>query len=73
MFPLPKTRTKHDEILQAANGVISHNFGRLGKELWTAGDGGEPITLYAGFNEHDEARFIVEQAEQVMGVTYQIE
>ncbi len=51
-------------ILQAANGVISHNFGRLGKELWTAGDGGEPITLYAGFNEHDEARFIVEQAQQ---------
>jgi DNA helicase-2/ATP-dependent DNA helicase PcrA len=51
-------------ILQAANGVISHNFGRLGKELWTAGDGGEPITLYAGFNEYDEARFIVEQAEE---------
>ena len=51
-------------ILRAANGVIAHNFGRLGKELWTAGDAGEPIVLYAGFNEHDEARFIVEQAEQ---------
>ena len=25
------------DILQAANGVIAHNFGRLGKELWTAG------------------------------------
>ena len=49
-------------ILQAANGVISHNFGRLGKELWTAGDSGEPVMLYAGFNEHDEARFIVERA-----------
>jgi DNA helicase-2/ATP-dependent DNA helicase PcrA len=54
-------------ILQAANGVIAHNFGRLGKELWTAGDAGEPIVLYAGFNEHDEARFIVEQAEQWAG------
>lgn len=51
-------------ILQAANGVISNNFGRLGKELWTAGNAGDPITLYAGFNEHDEARFIVEQIEQ---------
>ena len=51
-------------ILQAANGVIAHNFGRLGKELWTAGESGEPISLYAGFNEHDEARYIVEQAEQ---------
>jgi DNA helicase II / ATP-dependent DNA helicase PcrA len=51
-------------ILQAANGVIAHNFGRLGKELWTDGDSGEPISLYAGYNEHDEARYIVEQAEQ---------
>jgi ATP-dependent DNA helicase UvrD/PcrA len=51
-------------ILQAANGVIAFNFGRLGKELWTAGESGEPITVYAGFNEHDEARFIVEQIEQ---------
>lgn len=51
-------------ILRAANGVINFNFGRLGKELWTAGDAGEPISLYAGFNEQDEARFIVEQAER---------
>jgi DNA helicase-2/ATP-dependent DNA helicase PcrA len=49
-------------ILQAAHGIIAHNFGRLGKELWSAGESGEPITLYAGFNEQDEARFIVEQA-----------
>lgn len=51
-------------ILQAANGVIACNFGRLGKELWTAGESGEPIDLYAGFNEHDEARYIVDQVEQ---------
>jgi len=50
-------------ILRAANGVIAHNSGRLGKELWTAGDSGEPVQLYAGFNEQDEARFIVEQLE----------
>ncbi|MFV0276472.1 MAG: DNA helicase II [Parahaliea sp.] len=54
-------------ILQAANGVIAHNFGRLGKELWSAGESGEPITLYAGFNEQDEARFIVEQAQSWVG------
>jgi DNA helicase-2/ATP-dependent DNA helicase PcrA len=51
-------------ILQAANAVITHNVNRLGKELWTAGEQGEPITLYAGFNEQDEARFIVERIEQ---------
>ena len=31
--------------------------------MWTAGESGEPICLYAGFNEQDEARFIVEQIE----------
>jgi DNA helicase II / ATP-dependent DNA helicase PcrA len=51
-------------ILQAANGVIARNSGRLGKELWTDGEIGEAISLYAGYNEHDEARYIVEQAEQ---------
>jgi DNA helicase-2/ATP-dependent DNA helicase PcrA len=51
-------------ILRAANGVIAFNQGRLGKELWTDGEAGEPITLYAGFNEQDEARFIVEQIER---------
>jgi DNA helicase-2/ATP-dependent DNA helicase PcrA len=50
-------------ILRAANAVIAHNAGRLGKELWSAGEDGEPIQLYAGFNEQDEARFIVEQIE----------
>lgn len=50
-------------ILSAANGLIANNFGRLGKDLWTAGEQGELISLYAGFNEQDEARFIVERAE----------
>ena len=54
-------------ILRAANGVIAYNQGRLGKELWTAGETGDPITLYAGFNEQDEARFIVEQIEEWTG------
>lgn len=46
-------------ILKAANAVIDHNQGRLGKELWTDDSEGELISLYAGFNELDEARFIV--------------
>ncbi len=54
-------------ILRAANGVIAFNQGRLGKELWTAGESGEPIALYAGFNEQDEARYIVEQIERWTG------
>ena len=51
-------------ILDAANGLIARNAGRLGKNLWTEGERGDPITLYADFNEQDEARYIVEQAEK---------
>ncbi len=50
-------------ILKAANAVIKHNYGRLGKELWTEGDKGDPISLYAAYNEQDEARFIVERIQ----------
>ena len=47
-------------ILKAANGVITNNQGRLGKELWTDGVEGEPISLYAAFNEQDEANYIAD-------------
>lgn len=52
-------------ILKAANALIDNNQGRLGKELWTEGNEGEPIALYAGFNEQDEARYIVDRIEHV--------
>ncbi|WP_339899700.1 DNA helicase II [uncultured Gilvimarinus sp.] len=48
-------------ILNAANAVIANNSGRMGKQLWTDGEDGELISLYAAFNEQDEARFIVER------------
>lgn len=51
-------------ILQAANAVIENNADRLGKELWTEDGEGELISLYTGFNEQDEARFVVEQIEE---------
>ena len=47
-------------ILAAANGVISHNEGRLGKTLWTAGDEGERIVIKHLGNQNDEARFIAD-------------
>jgi DNA helicase-2/ATP-dependent DNA helicase PcrA len=48
-------------ILKAANKVISVNDGRMGKELWTDSGDGELISLYAAFNEQDEAHFVVER------------
>ena len=50
-------------ILNAANALIANNDDRLGKNLWTADADGEPIQLYAAFNERDEARFIVERIQ----------
>ncbi len=48
-------------ILKAANSLIDHNEGRMGKELWTDSGDGELISLYAAFNEQDEAYFVVER------------
>ncbi len=51
-------------ILKAANSVIQRNGSRLGKQLWTAGDDGERIALYAAYNEQDEARFVIERIRE---------
>lgn len=48
-------------ILGAANALIAHNSDRMGKNLWTTDDAGDLISVYAGFNDLDEARFIVER------------
>ena len=51
-------------ILNAANALIVNNQGRMGKELWTDDGDGEPISLYAAFNEQDEAYFVVERIKK---------
>ena len=51
-------------ILKAANSIIDHNSGRLGKKLWTADGDGEPIALYVAYNDLEEARFVVERIEE---------
>mgnify|MGYP001288191615 FL=1 len=48
-------------ILKAANAVIANNSERLGKELWTEDDDGDPIQIYNAYNERDEASYLVEQ------------
>ncbi|HEV2751755.1 MAG TPA: UvrD-helicase domain-containing protein [Gemmatimonadales bacterium] len=45
-------------ILDAANGVIAENAGRLGKTLFTVKQGGEPVTLLASADERDEAEWL---------------
>ncbi len=50
-------------ILSAANAVISRNTGRREKRLWTDAGEGELIVGYVADNEHDEARFIAEEVD----------
>ena len=59
-------------ILQAANALITNNQARLGKELWTDMDDGDKLQLYAAYNEHDEARYVVDQItlRKSQGVPY---
>ena len=46
-------------ILSAANAVISNNEGRKDKNLWSQEGAGEAITGYVAENEHEEADFVV--------------
>ncbi|MFM8331621.1 MAG: 3'-5' exonuclease, partial [Candidatus Methylumidiphilus sp.] len=51
-------------ILNAANALIAQNEGRMGKSLWTADGAGEAISVYAAFNEQDEAYFVADRIRQ---------
>jgi DNA helicase II / ATP-dependent DNA helicase PcrA len=61
LFRLEQNYRSTATILEAANGLIAHNAGRLGKKLWTSGVRGEPIRLYAAYNERDEAQFVTQR------------
>lgn len=52
-------------ILDAANGVISHNTNRKDKKLWSGNGAGKPIEIFMPENETDEAEFI---AETILGI-----
>ncbi len=51
-------------ILRAANALIGHNRGRLGKELWTDSGEGTLVDVYAAYNEIEESRFVTERIRQ---------
>ncbi|MCL2210338.1 MAG: UvrD-helicase domain-containing protein [Treponema sp.] len=53
-------------ILDAANGVISHNTGRKEKNLWSPKEGGKPVELFYPENETAESDFIARQIKSSM-------
>src|SRR5580658_8843385 len=64
LYKLEQNYRSTGTILKAANALIAHNAGRLGKTLWTSGADGDRIKLYAAFNERDEADCVVNRIRE---------
>jgi DNA helicase II / ATP-dependent DNA helicase PcrA len=52
-------------ILAAANAVVSRNPGRIPKNLWSEAGDGPPIIGYVADSEHDEAAFVAEEVDRL--------
>lgn len=66
IFRLEQNYRSTGTILAAANAIIANNTERLGKNLWSEGDKGEPIQIYQASDEQDEAAFVVERIQHWM-------
>ena len=65
VIKLEQNYRSHGNILDAANALIKNNRTRLGKNLWTAENKGEPIRIYEAPTDTEEARHIVEEIQQL--------
>ena len=61
VFNLEQNYRSTQNILGAANAIISHNNSHPVLKLWTKNKAGEKISIYNAQNELDEANFIVER------------
>ena len=62
---LEQNYRSHGNILDAANALIANNRNRLGKNLWTSAGKGEPVRVFEGESDNDEARWIVEEVQSL--------
>ncbi len=65
VIKLEQNYRSHGNILAAANALIKNNRSRLGKNLWTSENKGEPLRVYEAPTDAEEARFIVDEARQL--------
>ena len=63
VIKLEQNYRSQGNILDAANAVIQQNKERLGKNLWTDAGSGEPVRIYAGSSDNEEAEFIIDEAK----------
>jgi ATP-dependent DNA helicase UvrD/PcrA len=67
LVKLEQNYRSHGNILDAANQLICHNRTRLGKNLWTSDDQGEPLRVFDATTDLGEAAFIVEEVKCLRG------
>jgi DNA helicase-2/ATP-dependent DNA helicase PcrA len=66
MIKLEQNYRSTGNIVKGALGVIKPATDREAKELWTANQDGEAISIVATDNEHDEAAFVVERIRELV-------
>ena len=66
IIKLEQNYRSQGHILDAANALIRNNNGRLGKELWTDQGHGEPIRVFHGYSDGEEAAFVLDSVKAAM-------
>jgi len=66
MIKLEQNYRSHGNILDAANALIKNNGQRLGKNLWTDAGHGEPIRVFEGQTDLDEARWLMQEIKALI-------
>ncbi len=67
LIKLEQNYRSHGNILDAANALIKNNGQRLGKNLWTDAGHGEPIRIFEGQTDLDEARWLTQEIKSLIG------
>ena len=65
VYKLEQNYRSTKRILEVANALIAPNVNRFDKVLWTDNDEGVKASLFAAYNEQDEAYFVCEQIKNV--------
>ena len=65
VIKLEQNYRSHGNILDAANELISNNRNRMGKNLWTAEQGGEKLRVYEAPTDVEEANYIASEITQL--------
>jgi len=70
IYKLERNYRSTQNILTAASTVVNCNKDRMSKTLWTEAGDGEPLTVFNAVDDHEEARFVVEQIYREVTFNY---